>query len=582
MQLRLVRPLACVLSCGAFVALSAGTSHAAVSPSAKLQSVTSSPRTSVAPGATLTVSGRVTNRTRKSAKARVTVTLRASKSGGRAITLGTKSSGRIKPGRTASYKLAVKLPAAPAGGSYYLRACAQISKAAADCRYATRKLTVAKPATPQPKPQAAPQPETKPSPLPQPDAGSGPTFDVLAFTGTAAPASYASGLTALKDIAAAGGFTVTQSSDASLFTAERLKDFRVVVLLGDIGSPLDAAQEAAFQAYFKDGGGLLALGSAIESEPQWSYLTDVLGTRADGPAVAAFNATIKVADRVHEASKSLPEYWTHGDRYYNFKANVRGLSHVLATVDETTYTGGTMKALADHPVAWCKDYQGGRSFYSNVGASGDFSGADVRRHVAGALQWTAGEADPVYSDCGATVLANYQQTKISVNPNLNEPIGFDVLPDGRVLQTARAGQLRLHDPKDGSSKVIANLPVYTNSEDGLYGPAIDNDFATNKWVYLYYAPQTVVNVKQSDGTTKTITTPPNAAAPTVAPSLSAWDPLRRLLPALALQVRRRREPDARPRERAEDHARQQQPRRVLPRRRRHRLRQAQQPVVGHG
>ncbi len=144
--------------------------------------------------------------------------------------------------------------------------------------------------------------------------------------------------------------------------------------------------------------------------------------------------------------------------------------------------------------------------------------------MAGALQWTAGEADPVYSDCGATVLANYQQTKISVNPNLNEPIGFDVLPDGRVLQTARAGQLRLHDPRDGSSRVIANLPVYTNSEDGLYGPAIDNDFASNKWVYLYYAPQTVVNVKQSDGTTKTITTPPNAAAPTVAPSLSAWDP----------------------------------------------------------
>src|SRR4029079_4501695 len=116
------------------------------------------------------------------------------------------------------------------------------------------------------------------------------------------------------------------------------------------------------------------------------------------------------------------------------------------------------------------------------------------------------------------VLANYQQTKISVNPNLNEPIGFDVLPDGRVLQTARAGQLRLHDPSDGSSKVISTLDVYTNSEDGLYGPAIDNDFATNKWVYLYYAPKTVVNVKQSNGTTRTITTPPNSSAPcTTAP-----------------------------------------------------------------
>ena len=30
--------------------------------------------------------------------------------------------------------------------------------------------------------------------------------------------------------------------------------------------------------------------------------------------------------------------------------------------------------------------------------------------------------------------------------------------------------------------------MYTNSEDGLYGPAVDNDFATNRWVYLFYAP----------------------------------------------------------------------------------------------
>ena len=339
-----------------------------------------------------------------------------------------------------------------------------------------------------------------------------------------------------------------------------------MVFLGDIGAPLNAAQEAAFQAYYKDGGGFFAVGSAIESEPDWAYLTELLGTRADGAAVQATNATIKVADRVHLASRSLPEYWTRSDRFYNFKANVRGVAHVLATVDETTYDGGTMTELADHPVAWCKDYEGGRAFYTNVGASGDLSSAAARKHLAGAIQWTAGEADPVYSDCGATVLANYQQTKISVNPNLNEPIGIETLPDGRVLQTARGGQLRLHDPKDGSSKVIASLPVYTNSEDGLYGPAVDNDFATNKWVYLYYSPATVENVKQSDGTTKTITTPPNDSAPTTAAEPARLGPVRRLLPAQPLQVRRRGEPDDRPRVRAEDPARLQQPRRVLPRR----------------
>ena len=131
------------------------------------------------------------------------------------------------------------------------------------------------------------------------------------------------------------------------------------------------------------------------------------------------------------------------------------------------------------------------------------------------MQWTAGEADPVYSDCGATVLANYQQTKISVNPNLNEPIGFDTLPDGRVLQTARGGQLRLHDPKDGSSKVIATLPVYTNSEDGLYGPAIDNDFADQPvGLPLLRAADGRATSSSPTARRKTITTPPNSSAPT--------------------------------------------------------------------
>ena len=118
------------------------------------------------------------------------------------------------------------------------------------------------------------------------------------------------------------------------------------------------------------------------------------------------------------------------------------------------------------------------------------------------------------------MLANYQQTKISAPPNLLEPIGFDVLPDGRVIQTARAGTVRLHDPATGTTKVIATLPVYTNSEDGLYGPAIDNDFATNKWVYLYYAPPTV-RIQRCDGTMADVTTP-TGSAPTTGADPCIW------------------------------------------------------------
>ena len=104
---------------------------------------------------------------------------------------------------------------------------------------------------------------------------------------------------------------------------------------------------------------------------------------------------------------------------------------------------------ADHPVSWCKDYQGGRSFYTGLGNTVASFNAGLTTHLKGAINWAAGQSDPVYSDCGATVLKNYQQVKVSGPPNLSEPIGFDQFPDGRVIQTDRRGGVHLHDPVSG-------------------------------------------------------------------------------------------------------------------------------------
>jgi PKD repeat protein len=189
---------------------------------------------------------------------------------------------------------------------------------------------------------------------------------------------------------------------------------------------------------------------------------------------------------------------------------------------------GTMGA--DHPFAWCKDYKGGRSFYTSGGnVAPTFDDDDFRKHLAGALDWAAGQSDPHYSDCGATVLSNYEQVKLSGSVDLNEPIGFDQLPDGRLIQTDRRGGVRLHNPVTGATELLASIPVYQNSEDGLYGPAVDRNFSTDHWVYLYYAPLVTDHITYSDGTTghtNDFSAAPflNGSAPTQATSLSEFDP----------------------------------------------------------
>src|SRR3954451_18939938 len=67
------------------------------------------------------------------------------------------------------------------------------------------------------------------------------------------------------------------------------------------------------------------------------------------------------------------------------------------------------------------------------------------------------------------------------------------------------------------------MRIYTNQEDGLYGGAGDNNFDQDHWVYLYYSPQTVQDVKLSTGQVVTQTTP-NSNAPNSAASVTAWDP----------------------------------------------------------
>ncbi len=78
--------------------------------------------------------------------------------------------------------------------------------------------------------------------------------------------------------------------------------------------------------------------------------------------------------------------------------------------------------------------------------------------------------------------------KVTLNDRPGEPMSLAVLPDRRVLHTARTGQVRLHDPRTGLNTLAAEVPIYQHDEEGLQGIAIDPNFSRNHWVYLYYSP----------------------------------------------------------------------------------------------
>ncbi|MPV51467.1 TIM barrel protein, partial [Pseudactinotalea sp. HY160] len=118
---------------------------------------------------------------------------------------------------------------------------------------------------------------------------------------------------------------------------------------------------------------------------------------------------------------------------------------------------------------------------------------------------------------------NYE--KILLTKNTGEPIDLAVLPDSRVLHTARDGVVRLTDPSTGLTREVADIDVYNNSEDGLQGIALDPDFEENNWVYLVYAPRVMAGTSPT-GVAYPETTPQGSAPeqlPDGADADTYWD-----------------------------------------------------------
>ncbi len=310
-----------------------------------------------------------------------------------------------------------------------------------------------------------------------------PAFDVLVFTKTAGfrHGSIAAGINAVENLAEEHGFSTLAAEDARIFNDRDLAPFEAVIFLNTTGNVLNTAQEAAFQRYIRAGGGFVGIHAAADTEHDWAWYGDLVGARfASHPAVQT--GTVVVADRFHASTEGLPERWEVTDEWYNFNLNPRGQVHVLATLDERTYTGGQMGF--DHPVAWAQEFDGGRSWYTGRGhTSGSFREPLFQEHLLGGIQYAAGFAP---ADVGATLDRNYE--KVELETRVSNPMQLDVAPDGTVYFIERGGTMKAHLPEESRTVRVGALAVTTEHEDGLLGIALDPNFAENAWVYLFYSP----------------------------------------------------------------------------------------------
>ncbi|MDT0266060.1 ThuA domain-containing protein [Streptomyces sp. DSM 44915] len=202
--------------------------------------------------------------------------------------------------------------------------------------------------------------------------------------------SIPTGVAACQELAAEAGFTALATEDPDELAAA-LPGARAVVFLSTSGEVLTDDGRRTLREFLAAGGGFVGVHGASTTEYDWPWFGEhVVGAVFDGhPALQP--GVVVVEDHQHPATAHLPARWDFTDEWYDFTTNPRPRVRVLASADETSYEGGRMGA--DHPLVWCHELAGGRSFYTALGHTEEsFADPAFRAHLLGGLRWATGAA----------------------------------------------------------------------------------------------------------------------------------------------------------------------------------------------
>ena len=229
----------------------------------------------------------------------------------------------------------------------------------------------------------------------EPAAGPASSFRVLVFSKTLGyrHASITNGIAAIRELGRQNHFGVDATEDSTAFTAANLARYAAVILLSATGDVFNSEQQAALREYVLSGGGLMGIHGAafgpLALEDKWAWYGETFCCTFTNHSQIV-PAQVNLDDATHTSNAGLPAHWQRTDEWYNFIGSPRGKAHILATVDESTYTGGTMGQ--DHPIAWCRRVGQGRLWYTAMGhTESSYAEPLFRQHLLGGILVATGQ-----------------------------------------------------------------------------------------------------------------------------------------------------------------------------------------------
>jgi len=154
----------------------------------------------------------------------------------------------------------------------------------------------------------------------------------------------------------------------------------------------------AFVKYIEEGrGGWIGFHHAsllgeFDGYPMWQWFSKFMGDIVYKNYIPGFaRAQVNVEDRHHPVMRGVPSHFiVEKDEWYTYNKSPRPNVHVIASVDEKTYTPDSEIKMGDHPVVWSNPAMKAKNIYIFMGHSPDlFDNKAYTTLFRNAIHWAA-------------------------------------------------------------------------------------------------------------------------------------------------------------------------------------------------
>ena len=175
--------------------------------------------------------------------------------------------------------------------------------------------------------------------------------------------------------AVADGFTIDYIETTDKIDKAFLAQYQLFIQLNYPPYAWKPAAVDAFQDYIEQGrGGWIGFHHAtllgeFDGYPIWPWFSNFMGGIRFTKYIPTFvSGKVNVEDPSHPVMKNLgSSFEIKDEEWYTYDKSPRPNVHVLASVDENSYTPGSTIKMGDHPVVWTNEQMKARNVYIFMG-----------------------------------------------------------------------------------------------------------------------------------------------------------------------------------------------------------------------